>query len=134
MSKENSNTKANQSNLSQKNFLDYIPVRQIPWDTDDQGNVYLIKEKTKQKWLKKIIDWVGKNQNFHIHLDETGTLVWLAIDGKSTVLDIVNQLKDSKGDEFKQPEQRVSFFLGMMKKNKFVDLLDHPQTQNPSST
>ena len=127
MSKKN---KTDQSQ-PQKNFLDYIPVQKIPWDTDDKGKVYLIKEKTKQKWLKKVIDWVGKNQNFHIHLDETGSFVWRAIDGKTTVHQIVLRLKEHFGENFKQPEQRVSFFLGMMKKNKFVDLLEAPKTQDP---
>ncbi len=107
-----------------KNFLDYIPARNIQWETDDSGKVYLIKEKTKNKWLKKIIDWVGKSQNFHIRLDEVGTFTWLAIDGERTVLDISRHLKEAFGEDFKEPEQRVSFFLGMMKKNGFIELFE----------
>ena len=103
--------------------MDFIPVINIRWDVNDKGNVYLIKEKTKNTWIKKIIEWVGKSQDFHIHLDKVGTTVWRSIDGKRTVNDIALLLKETYGDEFKQPEHRVAYFLGLMKKDKFVDLL-----------
>ena len=116
--------KEKNKNAKDENFLDYIPVKNINWDSDSKtGHVYLIKEKTKNRLLKKIIDWVGKNQHFHIHLDETGSAVWRAIDGERSVNDIANLLKETYGEEFKQPEQRVSYFLGMMMKSDFVQLL-----------
>ncbi|MCP4221277.1 MAG: PqqD family protein, partial [bacterium] len=94
------------------NFLDFIPSRSIDWAQDEAGKVYLIKEKTKNKVLKKIISWVNKNQNFHIHLDDLGTSAWLAIDGKRSVNDICGMMKEKFGEKLVQPEKRLSFFLG----------------------
>jgi hypothetical protein len=68
------------------NFLEYVPVQNCPWGTDDKGKVYLIKEKTKNKLLKKIIGWLGRSQDFHIHLDELGSAAWVAPDGSRSIL------------------------------------------------
>ena len=106
-----------------QNFLDYIPQQNINWETDEEtGKVYLIKEKTKNKLFKKIIDWVGKSQHFHIHLDDKGSEVWRNIDGKRNVHEIARHMKTVFGDDFNQAEERVSYFLGMMKKSDFVKL------------
>jgi hypothetical protein len=105
------------------NFLEYIPVRNIEWAQDDNGKVYLIKERTKNKFIKKIIDWLKRSQFFYLHLDELGTAAWLAIDGKRTVREICEAMKEQSGDNLEQPEQRLSFFMGMLKKNHFIDFL-----------
>jgi Coenzyme PQQ synthesis protein D (PqqD) len=105
------------------NFLDYVPVHTIEWDTDQEtGKVYLIKERSKNKILKKIIHWIGKDQNFHIRLDELGSDVWKAVDGKRNVKAIADYLQENSEKELVQANERVSFFLGMMKKNDFVEL------------
>lgn len=110
---------------SEKNFLDYIPVRNIDWKKDEEGTVYLVKERTKNKLLKKLIDWFKRDQYFYIHLDDLGTAAWLAIDGKRTVLQISHVMRTQLGDDVVQIEQRVSHFMGMMKRNEFIKL-QHP--------
>ncbi len=104
------------------NFLELIPVKNIEWAQDDNGKVYLIKEKTKSKIIKKIIDFLNKQQFFNIHLDDHGTAAWLSIDGEKTVHDISQILKEKFGDDFTQAEERVSFFVGNMSKHGFVQL------------
>ena len=64
------------------------PCRTAPGARTTKGSVYLIKEKTKNKLLKKIIGWLGRSQDFHIHLDELGSAAWLAADGRRTILEI----------------------------------------------
>ncbi len=109
-----------------KNFLDYIPVKNIDWKQDEEGKVYLIKERTKNKLLKKLIDRFKRDQYFYIHLDDLGTAAWLAIDDKRTVLQISQILEtqfSDGGEQFEQAEQRVSHFMGMMKRNEFISFL-----------
>lgn len=96
-------------------------MRNIDWEQDQTGRVYLIKEKTRNRFLKKIIDMFHKSQYFHIHLDELGTSAWLLIDGKKSVNEICRQMKEEFGERLHQAEGRVSFFFAMLKKNKFVD-------------
>ncbi len=103
------------------NFLDYIPVRKIEWQQDEKGRVYLIKEKTRNKLLKKIIDFFGKSRFFRIHLDRIGSCAWLLTDGKRSIYDIHREMKAEFGEELHQSEQRLCFFFAMLQKNKFLD-------------
>jgi len=102
------------------NFLDYVPVRNCPWDKDGQGHVYLIKEKTKKKLLKKFIGWIGRSQDFHIHLDELGSAAWLAADGRRTILAISETLKQDGSGTIKQFEPRLAKFFAMLARDGFV--------------
>lgn len=115
--------KTEKSHSHASDVLACVPVVRVPWAMDDQGHVFLIKEKTTHNWLKKVIAWVGKSQHFHIHLDKIGTTVWQAIDGQRTVGDIAHLVRETFGEDFKQPEQRVSYFLTLMHRDKFVELM-----------
>ncbi len=108
---------------NEKNFLDYIPVRNIDWKQDEEGKVYLIKEKTKNKILKKLIGWFNRSQFFYIHYDDLGTAAWLAIDGRRTVAQISQIMKEKFGEDLEQSDQRVSHFMGISKRNDFIDFL-----------
>lgn len=107
---------------NKKNFLDYIPVRIIEWKTDDNGMVCITKERTKNKFIKRLIDWFKVSQYFYVHLEEFGTAAWLAIDDKRTVAEICEIMKNRFGDKLEQAEQRVSHYMGMLKRNDFIDL------------
>ena len=102
------------------NILEYVPVRNCPFATDEKGRVYLIKEKTRRRLLKKIISWAGRSQEFHIHLDELGTAAWLAVDGRRTVLEIVPGVKSAAGGAVDQAEQRLARFFAMLKRDGFI--------------
>ena len=108
------------------NFLDFVPDRIIDWDfeKDRKDKVYLIKERTKSKILKRIISALGRDQFFHIHLDEFGSYAWLSIDGKKTIGEIVLLMKERFKDKIEPAEQRVSYFFGMLKKNDFIKFLN----------
>lgn len=104
------------------NILEYVPVLNCPWDKDPRGKVYLIKEKTKNKLLKKLIAALGRSQEFHIHLDELGSAAWLAADGRRTILDIAAVLKRESAGEVTQAEPRLAKFFAMLARDKFVIL------------
>ena len=101
------------------NILDYVPVQNCPWDKDSQGKVYLIKEKAKNKLLKKIITWAGRSQDFHIHLDELGSAAWLAADGRRSILAIAALLQQQGTGEVAQVEPRLAKFFAMLARDGF---------------
>ncbi len=109
---------------NKENFFEFIPVRNIEWDKDEKERVYLIKEKSKKKFMKKIIWFFNKSQVFKIHLDKLGTSVWLLIDGKRNVYEIIQEMEKNHKDNLDQAEQRVSNFFILLKKNKFVDFIN----------
>ncbi len=105
-------------------FHNIILKKNIEWDTDEKGIVYLIKEKSSNKLMKRLIDFFGKSQHFRIHLDEIGSLVWRKIDGNLTIRQISESVKKEKiDDDFKQGEERITRFLTLMLKNKFVRIV-----------
>jgi len=102
------------------NILDYVPVQNCQWDKDGKGNVFLIKEKTKNKLLKKIIGWLGRSQDFHIHLDELGSAAWLQADGQRTILEISAILRQALAAKIEPAEARLAHFFALLVRDRFV--------------
>jgi len=102
------------------NILEYVPVQNCQWGTDGKGNVYLIKEKTKNKLLKKIIGWLGRSQDFHIHLDELGTAAWLQADGRRAILEISAILRQTLATKIEPAETRLARFFAQLARDRFV--------------
>jgi len=105
-----------------ENFLDFIPNRVIPWEQAEDGHVYLIKEKTRKRWLKKLIDLMHRSQHFHIHLDQLGSDCWLLTDGERAILMICQELRAKYGEGEKQIEARSAKFFVMLRQNGFIQL------------
>jgi len=102
------------------NILEYVPLQNCQWDRDVKGKVFLIKEKTKNKLLKKIIGWLGRNQDFHIHLDDLGSAAWLETDGQRTILQISVILKQAFAAKIEPAEPRLARFFAMLARDGFV--------------
>ena len=104
------------------NFLEYVPERAIEWALDDKGRVYLIKEKSKNRIIRCLIDWFGRSQFFHIHLDEIGSEAWKLADGNLSLLEISRRLREKLGARIEPAEERAARFFAMLNKNGFVVL------------
>lgn len=102
------------------NILEYIPVRNCPYGSDEKGRVYLIKEKAKSRLLKKIIAALGRSQEFHIHLDDLGTAAWLAADGRRAILEIAAGMKSAAAAPIDQAEERLARFFAMLQRDGFI--------------
>jgi len=102
------------------NILDYVPVQNCQFDRGEDGKVFLIKEKTKNKLLKKIISVLHRSQDFHIHLDELGTIAWLSADGRRNLLEIAASLQLPSGEKLEQVEQRLVHFFALLARDRFV--------------
>ena len=105
---------------NKENILEYVPVQNCQWDLDAKGKVFLIKEKTKNKLLKKIIGWLGRNQDFHIHLDDLGSAAWRESDGQRTILQISAILKQTFAARIEPAEPRLARFFAMLARDGFV--------------
>lgn len=108
---------------SPENYLDRIPVKNIEWEKDEKDHIFLLKEKSKTKLMKKLIGLFGKSQFFRIHLDELGTATWLLIDGKRSIYVISNALKEQFAEKIDPAEQRVAAFMVMLKKSDFINFV-----------
>lgn len=102
-------------------FSELVPARNIKWETGEDGRIFLLKEKSGNKLMKRLIGRFGKSQFFRIHLDEIGSMVWDKIDGKNTVREIGEYLREEKGEAVvPQAVARVETFIAIMLKNRFI--------------
>lgn len=108
------------------NFLDLIPVRKCNWDKTEDGRIFLLAPRFKNRWVRKFVLKMGKSEFVRLYLDNNGARVWNLIDGKRTVGDISNLLQEQAGEKLEQAEQRVACFMGMLIRNDFVTLINEP--------
>ena len=106
-----------------KNFLDMIPVRNIGEFTREGDKITLMIPKFKSEWMRKWLIPANRSKHFRIHLDETGSKVWLLIDGIRNTDEICNRLSNSGPDQINADDSvalRVTEFLRQLYKNRFI--------------
>jgi len=99
---------------------DWIPQRTLEWQEDDEGKVFLLKEKSRNQAMKWLIRKAGKNQFFRIHLDRFGTKAWQLADGSRSVAGIAAVMREEFGEDLKDPAERVARFFAMLASSRFV--------------
>jgi ATP phosphoribosyltransferase len=120
--------KTKEKKKEQRNYLELIPEIKCKWETDEKGKINLLIPRFKVQWVKKIAMKMGRPEFVNVHLDETGTRVWKLIDGKKTVAKIGEELKEqfeSEGNGIKQHYERLTQFLSIMHRNKFVHFTNY---------
>ena len=103
------------------NVLNVVPVRRdhILFETGADGCVVLAYPRFKKAWMQKWLLPKRMSPYIHVPLEAHGTAVWNAIDGKSTVGEIVQALSEHFKDE-EEYEIRVITYLMQLRKDGFI--------------
>ena len=104
-----------------KNYLERIPVHpeNIPWKTDENGIVTL--EIENKGAMNRIAQKLFKKPKVsYIHLDKTGSFVWLSIDGNKSIYDIALLLEENFGNNSHPLYERITKFFFVLEKNGFI--------------
>jgi hypothetical protein len=112
--------KKRENNSSEINLLDLIPVQNILWKENEQGFIVLLKPKFKNPFLAKHLLPKLKRPHYKVKLDEVGSFLWKQCDGKKTVKQIAEILKNHFGDKVDPLYERLGLFLQNLEKNKFI--------------
>lgn len=111
-------------NKKKKNYLDYIPRRsqKIEWQQKENGLVQIIiyRDSLLEKIVRKLFFTPDK---YKVDLDEIGSFVWLHIDGKKTIYEIGQLMKDQFRDEAEPLYERLIQFMNTLNNNKFIEFL-----------
>lgn len=102
------------------NLLDLIPVQNIKSRRKEEGFYVLLKPKFTHPFLFKHLLPRLKNPYFKIKLDEIGSFIWSHCDGKNTVKDIGNLMRERFGGRVEPLYDRISLFFQDLEKNKFI--------------
>lgn len=105
------------------NFLELIPVKNSSqkWIINDKQLVRIIIP--RDGILDKIVRVFFKTpKEMKIDLDELGSIVWLAIDGKRNIRDIACIVKEKCGEKAEPLYERLGTYINILRNNKFITL------------
>ena len=108
----------------QLNYLDFIPkrnpsVRHMP-DPDNEPNIML--EIENRGFMNRLTQKLfGKPKYSYIHLDRIGTFIWERIDGKKSIGELAELLKQGMGEEAEPLYPRIVKYFKIIKSYNFVE-------------
>ena len=112
------------SHLEGVNLLDVCPVRQADW-REDEELVILTRRHPRargQKGLAARLDhWLATP---HLKLDGTGTFAWKRLDGRTTVREVAEALRQAYGEGAEPVEQRLGAFIRLLHREGLVSYRD----------
>ena len=97
----------------------FVKNEACPWRQKDDGLVEIDMENrgffnaVAQKFFKR-------PRISHISLDSYGTTLWLSLDGKATVNDVLKKMNDAFPAEKEKMLNRVVHFLNTLEIHKFI--------------
>jgi len=102
-----------------QNILDMIPLRSYEWE--EKGETISVKvPKFRSKLGQKFCSLIKKKRTYRVNLDEYGSYVWKLCDGRRTVREIGNSLKEKFGEDLEPVYERVAELFNIMEANKLI--------------
>lgn len=105
------------------NYLDLIPimVKNQDWIQDEDGLVKIIIP--RNGILERMVrPFIKSPKTMTIDLDGLGSCVWKCIDGKRTVGEIGDIVKEEFGKDAEPLYERLATYINILRNNKFVTL------------
>jgi len=116
--------------MTEVNLLDLIPERIVRSEQSDDGLITIFKPKFKNKLLAKYLLPKLKSPNFKVKLDQFGSFVWNQCDGKNTVAQIGNLLKERFQDNIEPVYDRLAVFIQSLARYRFIEYKNYEPTKS----
>jgi len=103
------------------NYMDLVFVqnKDLPWSQKENGIVEIQME--NKGFFNAVAQKFFKRPRFsRISLDAYGSKLWLSIDGKNTVMQLVEAMENAFPEEKDKMINRVIQFLATLESNKFI--------------
>ncbi len=104
---------------SAANLLEMTPRRVRPWEEGEDGRVRVLVPRYGDhppgRWLSRALS----REPIRVRLDETGSLVWKACDGRRTVTEIAASLSGpaAEGDDL---HERLARYFRELEVSRFI--------------
>lgn len=110
-------------NKKNKNYLDFIPVRNPKINYTEDVNGIITLEVVRCGLFDKLVQFIFKvPKNSFIKLDKLGSCVWKSIDNQSCVYDLSKIIKSEFGKNCEPLYERLITYLNILKENKFISV------------
>lgn len=109
--------------LKKTNSLELIPVRVLEHQLNEQDKVDVLVPRFKNDYFKRAMQTKKREEHIYIHLDETGSLIWLMIDGERNAEELVQKMLAEHPEKLQPPEEaekRVSQFLSLLYQERYI--------------
>ena len=107
----------------EENYLDYIPEKpeSLKWKEKEDGIIRIIIDRDSlfERIVRKLF---FTPESYKVDLDRLGSFIWKKIDGKRSLYDIGELLKDEFGDEAEPLYERLIQYMNILKNNKFIKI------------
>lgn len=107
--------------MTDVNLLDLIPQRVMKFKESDEGLITIYKPKFKNKLMVKYIASKLKSPDYKVNLDQFGSFVWKRCDGKNTVEQIGELLKQKFEGDIEPVYDRLAVFIQSLARYKFIE-------------
>ena len=104
---------------SELNYLELIPFK-IHQSEIENGATNILIPKFKTQFFQNLIP-KRKSKHFRVKLDELGSSVWEAIDGKKEVSVIIDELSVQHGEKIHHAQDRIIKFLTQLYHSNFIN-------------
>ena len=108
-------------NLKQNNIFDSKPKQLYPSELAEKGKVVVLVPEPQNK----LAEWFmpKKNRiNIRVKLDILGSFVWDSCDGKMTVKDIADKMKQEYGSLAEPVDARVRSYIARLQSQRIIDV------------
>jgi hypothetical protein len=109
--------------LKKANYLDLTPVRIYDHELREDGKVNVLLPRFKSNIARRMLKPPKKSDHIQIKLDETGSAIWLMIDGYLRVHEICEKMKTlypEKMQPVEETESRVTQFLSLLYQQRYI--------------
>ena len=106
----------------QVQWSDVVPRRTIGWEDGPDGGAVLLVPRFRRGPLARWLQPRLKRPYIRVKLDEIGSFAWRKMDGSTSFASIVEAMKKEFQDRVNPAEDRLSKFLTILYRNKFVQL------------
>lgn len=106
--------------MAKKNYLDFIPVLNpaYTWDSK-QGHVTVRME--NKGFFNRVAQVLFKRPKVsYIDLDEYGSFIWRQINGKASIYDIAQAMKQQFGKDAEPLIERLVKYFHILDKGQFI--------------
>ena len=103
------------------NYLDFIPIinPQNDWSEDEEGivTIHMVHRGFYAAIAQKFFHTPRVS---HIKLDEYGSFLWKELDGRRTVGQLAQRMKEQFGDKAEPLYDRLVHYMQILHNNKFI--------------
>ena len=116
--------------MSSFDFRAVHPRRLLEWCEED-GYCVLLRPRLRSNRLARWVTGLGGDPYYRIRLDEIGTFVWKACDGRTSLAKICEGMRGRFGVEVEPADQRLAEFVRKMLKGRMLTIEPRVLTGDP---